>query len=733
MVNYPRSCVTESNTRLHHQGVEAPQDVGPRLSSLGSRSALALHVDGWNRHQDAQSAAQQMRINTSAATSTFGFQENSPQRTSWNNTGLNGHLAFDARDTRPQVVGQKRAYRYSNGNDEERDTAVRDYNSSLANDRLAKRNSVHASKRAREGDSATVPDYDNTPSSTATSFSESHSGGVRIDDLLNPTAVGVAAMAASAAGGPALNAAHRMTVPSSLSRAYSADSKHYYQQLRQLQLQFQLKQQQQQKRGVLPAPTADPTSRFMRTATAPTERTGRTNNASDFSARGLVREALELDKLYDIACVIIESIWPNHSVSQRTQLCSLRCFVAETHRQTRLSVDTLELCMFYLLRAKSIIQTKQLAERDREQQQQQLILQQKNAAARDAASAAATPPMSPTSVLDNSGRRMSVANVGGLISAAMVVPVTSGPGVVVPSSASGTFTSPLGSSPLTPDSAQQANQAYSDKQTMLGSGMITPLTPEKARRALAGSTFSLPNSYRSFVVAAKPAAETAAGGCDAQQQVAAGQLQSGSEEKKAPAAGNINSAKSPGKSNVTKCGRRMFVAALICASKFITDYTYSNETWNKITRLPLRQISDMERAFLDMIDYRLYVDGTTYEKFHRLLARSGMRNGRLMVCDSGAATSLPTSAPLPSSISRATTATNDHKQQPMKARPHYTAHASTPMSAAATAVPSPVTPMSATGCMGLPQLDLRMAMNIPLSISSTPVINRVATGTTMET
>ncbi|PIA16213.1 hypothetical protein COEREDRAFT_25228, partial [Coemansia reversa NRRL 1564] len=67
------------------------------------------------------------------------------------------------------------------------------------------------------------------------------------------------------------------------------------------------------------------------------------------------------------------------------------------------------------------------------------------------------------------------------------------------------------------------------------------------------------------------------------------------------------------------CGRRMFVAALICASKFITDYTYSNETWNKITRLPLRQISDMERAFLDMIDYRLYVDGTTYEKFHRLL------------------------------------------------------------------------------------------------------------------
>ncbi|KAJ2788400.1 hypothetical protein H4R20_007387 [Coemansia guatemalensis] len=104
-------------------------------------------------------------------------------------------------------------------------------------------------------------------------------------------------MAASASGGPAMDAAHRMTVPSSLSRARSADSKHYYQQLMQLQLQFQMKQQQQQqqKRGALPAPAADPASRLMRTSTAPT---GRTNAASDFSARGLVREALELDKLY---------------------------------------------------------------------------------------------------------------------------------------------------------------------------------------------------------------------------------------------------------------------------------------------------------------------------------------------------------------------------------------------------------------------------------------------------
>ncbi|KAJ2273356.1 hypothetical protein EV176_003350, partial [Coemansia sp. RSA 451] len=109
--------------------------------------------------------------------------------------------------------------------------------------------------------------------------------GLRIDDLLNPATVSANAVRAESAG-TALAAAHRMTVPSSLTRTCSDDSKHYYQQLVQLQHQLQLKQQQQ-------LDTVDPTLRFTRTATAPTERP-----ASDSSAHGLVREALELDKLY---------------------------------------------------------------------------------------------------------------------------------------------------------------------------------------------------------------------------------------------------------------------------------------------------------------------------------------------------------------------------------------------------------------------------------------------------
>ncbi|KAJ2664992.1 PHO85 cyclin-5 [Coemansia sp. RSA 1199] len=468
------------------------------------------------------------------------------------------------------------------------------------------------------------------------------SHGLRIDDLLNPATVSANAVMAESAS-TTLAAAHRMTVPSSLTRTRSDDSKHYYQQLVQLQRQLQLKQQQQ-------LDTVDPTLRFTRTATAPAERP-----ASDSSAHGLVREALELDKLYDIACVIIESIWPNHSLSQRTQLCSLRCFVSETHRQSRLSVDALELSMFYLLRAKSIIQAKQRAERQMEEaqvQQQQFIATDHRAGLNSS-----TPPLSPDTNVS--------AGVNTLVSAPMVVPVSVGGGTAVPS---GTFTSPLdGNSPITPDSVHHGQVTYVgvDKQQLLTSGMITPLSPEKSKRALAGSTHSLPNSFRSFV-AAKPAVPAAPA--------------SKPETKEAGAPGQS-------KPNVTKCGRRMFVAALISASKFMFDQSYSNKAWNKITKLPPRQISDMERAFLDMIDYRLYVDRSTYEKFHRLLARSGMRNGRLMVCD-------PLNAPLSPSPVSASTAT--------------------------TAVSSPVG-RSASG-----PADLRSAMNVPISISSTPIIHHPA-------
>ncbi|KAJ1727504.1 PHO85 cyclin-5 [Coemansia biformis] len=452
-------------------------------------------------------------------------------------------------------------------------------------------------------------------------------GGVRIDDLLNPVAGSAAA--------PALAAAHRMTVPTTLSRSRSADSKHYYQQLVQLQLQLQSKQPQQQ------LPPIDPTTRFARTATAPSELTVVTTAPAAAAApagsctQGLIREALALDKLYDIACVIIESIWPNHSASQRTQLCSLRCFVAETHRQSRLGPDALELAMFYLLRAKSIIQAKQRAElqkEEEEQQQQQQLAESQNKTMLPS-------PLESMASETSSIRRMSSAGSDAVpMSAAMEVPAAplSAGTAAVPS---GIISSPLGSSPITPDSVQQAaaqlgGYAGMDKQhqLLLANGVITPITPEKPKRLLAASTHPLPSSFSGFVVptAAIASATALADNLRKAPPATANSEQPAQQQQPATAAAKTVESK------VTKCGRRMFVAALISASKFMYDQTYPNKAWNKITKLPPRQICDMERAFLDMIDYRLYVDQGTYDKFHRLLARSGMRNGRLMVCDASA-------------------------------------------------------------------------------------------------
>ncbi|KAJ1902291.1 PHO85 cyclin-5 [Coemansia sp. IMI 209127] len=548
-------------------------------------------------------------------------------------------------------------------------------------------------------------DNSTTDASSQPDDGSKRSRGFRINDLLNPAAAVAAAV-------PALSAAHNMTVPTSLGRTRSADSKHYYQQIAQLQLRLQNQQQQQQQQI--------PPLLLPRTSTAPAD------SAADICAQGLVREALELDKLYDIACVIIESIWPHHSVSQRTQLCSLRCFVAETHRQSRLSLDALELCMFYLLRAKSIIQAKQRAARQHEEQQEQD--QQKPATTAAQAQqqqqqslAGVTPPLSPCSPQSASNGKSATAAVtaassvtvdGGYSTVAMVVPVAGGV-------STDRLISPPSSSPFTPGSAQQMGHAITyigmEKQHLLGNDMITPVDVDNSKakkqqqqqqqRAIAGSTSTLPISYRTFVAPAKKqqpatskAALSAAGADDS------GTLPVSPSEKGSEAADDDGSKRKP---NVTKCGRRMFVAALICASKFMFDRTYSNKAWNKITKLPLAQISDMERAFLDMIDYRLYVDRSTYDKFHRLLARSGMRNGRLMVCDP-----LSSSSPSPPMMASASSL------------PSSPTRAATPQSAgsgATTNVASPVASLSAEQQQQLIKAPRMSSIQLASSVASTPI------------
>ncbi|KAI8978009.1 cyclin-domain-containing protein, partial [Pilobolus umbonatus] len=69
------------------------------------------------------------------------------------------------------------------------------------------------------------------------------------------------------------------------------------------------------------------------------------------------------------------------------------------------------------------------------------------------------------------------------------------------------------------------------------------------------------------------------------------------------------------------CGRRMFLASLVVASKFVQDKTYRNSAWAKIAGLPVAEINVAERIFLNIIDYRLYISQPTFEQWHHLLHR----------------------------------------------------------------------------------------------------------------
>lgn len=82
---------------------------------------------------------------------------------------------------------------------------------------------------------------------------------------------------------------------------------------------------------------------------------------------------------------------------------------------------------------------------------------------------------------------------------------------------------------------------------------------------------------------------------------------SGSSNSKAP--GAMRSA-SP-----LLCGRRMFLAAIVVASKFLQDRTYSNRTWSKISGLETREIEQLERVFLHTIQYDLYVSHTQWAEW----------------------------------------------------------------------------------------------------------------------
>ncbi|KAK9768798.1 PHO85 cyclin-5 [Basidiobolus ranarum] len=69
----------------------------------------------------------------------------------------------------------------------------------------------------------------------------------------------------------------------------------------------------------------------------------------------------------------------------------------------------------------------------------------------------------------------------------------------------------------------------------------------------------------------------------------------------------------------TKCSRRMFIASLILASKFLQDKNYMNRAWAKIMGVKVTEINHIEQIFLQLIDYQLFVPVSTFTQWSTLL------------------------------------------------------------------------------------------------------------------
>lgn len=70
-----------------------------------------------------------------------------------------------------------------------------------------------------------------------------------------------------------------------------------------------------------------------------------------------------------------------------------------------------------------------------------------------------------------------------------------------------------------------------------------------------------------------------------------------------------------------QCGRRMFLSALILASKYLQDKNYSARAWSKISGLTTHEINMNEMAFLGAINWRLHVSEPTFQRWSDIILK----------------------------------------------------------------------------------------------------------------
>ena len=64
-----------------------------------------------------------------------------------------------------------------------------------------------------------------------------------------------------------------------------------------------------------------------------------------------------------------------------------------------------------------------------------------------------------------------------------------------------------------------------------------------------------------------------------------------------------------------QCGRRMFLSALILASKYLQDRNYSARAWSKISGLNTLEINQNEMAFLLAVSWRIHITDAVFQRW----------------------------------------------------------------------------------------------------------------------
>lgn len=64
-----------------------------------------------------------------------------------------------------------------------------------------------------------------------------------------------------------------------------------------------------------------------------------------------------------------------------------------------------------------------------------------------------------------------------------------------------------------------------------------------------------------------------------------------------------------------QCGRRMFLAALILASKYLQDRNYSARAWSKISGLSTQEVNTNEMAFLGAVNWKLHISESIFQRW----------------------------------------------------------------------------------------------------------------------